>query len=187
MCSPKPVPPFPFFAYCCIGSGGHLLFHARQQAKAPGGHINYIAAPPLFSQVFLWVCLLSQTVPICSLSIFTALCVCVRAFIFMITNIFLHIHKYTVIVHAPLLPLWQVIIVGGKILPGEHSLPQAQLYNRFRCVRVCACVFSWVCLWLPEQGMAAFAVYVFIHCFISFTCLGKFILKWKYMHAQHDT
>lgn len=157
MCSPKPVPPFPFFAYCCIGSGGHLLFHARQQAKAPGGHINYIAAPPLFSQVFLWVCLLSQTVPICSLSIFTALCVCVRAFIFMITNIFLHIHKYTVIVHAPLLPLWQVIIVGGKILPGEHSLPQAQLYNRFRCVRVCfhECVCG--CLnrvWLPLLFMS---------------------------------
>lgn len=46
--------------------------HARQPAKAPGGHINYIAAPPLFSHVYLWVCLLTQTMPIWSLSISTA-------------------------------------------------------------------------------------------------------------------
>lgn len=50
-------------------------------------------------------------------------------------------------------------MVGGKILPGEHSLPQAQLYNRFRCVYVCVWVYFHQCvhLWLPEQGMAAFA------------------------------
>lgn len=152
------MPPFPF-SDCCLGSGAHLLFHASQPAKAPGGHINYIAAPPLFSHVYLWVCLLSQTMPICSLSISTALysyllCVyvrsweCVCGFVLMFTNISLHMYKCTRIhAHTPAPSLRQVIMVGGKILPREHSLPQAQLYNRLRCV--CACVCGCLCrAWL---------------------------------------
>lgn len=142
------MPPFPF-SYCCLGSGAHLLFHARQPAKAPGGHINYIAAPPLFSHVYLWVCLLSQMMPIWSLFISTTvysylLCVCMCGFIPVFTSIFLHMHKCTCIhAHTPALSSRQVIMVGGKILPREHSLPQAQLYNRLRCV--------YVHVWYPVQ------------------------------------
>lgn len=145
------MPPFPF-SYCCLGSGAHLLFHARQPAKAPGGHINYIAAPPLFSHVYLWVCLLSQTMPIWSLSISTAVysyllrvCVCVyvrflnpcsQISFCICTNALIH-------AHTPAPSPRQVIMVGGKILPREHSLPQAQLYNRLRCV--------YVHVWYPVQ------------------------------------
>lgn len=73
-------------------------------------------------------------------------------FILTFTNISLHTHKCTCIhAHTPAPSLRQVTMVGGKILPGEPSLPQAQLYNRLRCVYACACVCA-VCLckaWLP--------------------------------------
>lgn len=47
-------------------------------------------------------------------------------------------------IHActPAPSLRQVIMVGGKILPRERSLPQAQLYNRFRCVYACVCAVA---------------------------------------------
>lgn len=181
MCSPKPVPPFPF-PYCCIGSGAHLLFRARQPAKAPGGHINYIAAPPLFSQVYPRVCLLSQTVPICSLSIFTA--VCVRFYIRDHKYVFAYAQIHSNRARTPAPSPWQVIMVGGKILPGEHSLPQAQLYNRFRCVYVCVCgcIFISVCIcgclnraWLP-------LLFMHLSCYY-FNFIVISMLKWKQMHA----
>lgn len=111
-CAPQ-GPSLPFlFSDCCLGSGAHLLCLARQPAKAPGGHINYIAAPPLFSHVYLWVCLLSQPMPSWSLSISTAvysylLCVNgVCGFMPMFSNLSSQMRKCTCIhAHTLLLPL----------------------------------------------------------------------------------
>lgn len=83
--------------------------------------------------------------PLLSIAISCA-CVCVCGFIPVLPNISLHMHKCTCIhAHTPAPSLRQVIMVGGKILPRERPLPQAQLYNRLRCVYVRACVC--VCVW----------------------------------------
>lgn len=156
------MPPFPF-SYCCLGSGAHLLFHARQPAKAPGGHINYIAAPPLFSHVYLRVCLLSQTMPICSLSISTAvysylLCVsvCVRVYVcvfFSCSQIYLCICTNAhVFMHTLLLPLsgrsqW---LVGKSSPESTHCHRLSCTIGSGVCARLCVCVCG--CLlsaWLP--------------------------------------
>jgi len=67
---------------------------------------------------------------------------CVCCFIFMFRKYLCICTNAHVFMHTLLAPSHrQVIMAGGKILPREHSLPQAQLYNRLRCVyAVCSCV-----------------------------------------------
>ena len=108
--------------------------------------------------------------PLLSIAISCVLvCVCV---FFMFTNISLHMHKCTCIhAHTPAPSLRQVTMVGGKILPREHSLPQAQLYNRLRCVctPVCACVCVCVCaVACSAHGCLLLFKNVFIYCLIIY-------------------
>lgn len=141
---------FPFSH--CLGSSAWILLHARQPAKAPGGHINYTAAPPLFSSVGLSTvshaanlvhlhCCLTVS-PVCLVAVFYSCShrTCKNA----------HTNTSTHSLPAP--AHRQVIMVGGKILPGEHSLPQAQLYKRLRCVYAgWACVRD--CFWYSHLSV----------------------------------
>lgn len=140
------MPPFPFTLLMSWQRCPPLL-DARQPAKTPGGHINYIAAPPHFSHVYLWVCTDSDNanlVPLhphcCRSTVKRMLTYTVYPWI--CTNA--HIH-----VQTPCLFLGRSCMVG-KSSQESTQLPQAQLYRRLRCVHaqcVCVCVFLGQVLW----------------------------------------
>lgn len=138
------MPPFPF-SYCCLGSGAHLLFHARQPAKAPGGHINYIAVPPLFSHVYLWVCLLSQTVPICSLSVpVSSYLVCTCVLLYSCSQIYFCIFYAQIHgVHTHSCSLSEAGHNGWWENPPQRALIATG--SAVHLVQVCVCI----CVWLP--------------------------------------
>ncbi len=107
--------------------------------------------------------------PLLSIAISCA-CVCVCGFIPVLPNISLHMHKCTCIhAHTPAPSLRQVIMVGGKILPRERPLPQAQLYNRLRCVYVRACVCVCVCGSLQAHG--CFCCLIFLYLLLNYLLL----------------